>query len=165
MNTNFSFPGKNGTPATPEELFETIIKKASETIRQNKERLEAGNTTDEELRDWFKSLMEELYMQMDSVSQEFFIKPFIQTTIVMDYFCRLESIKRNILRLAMHSAADKIYVWAEINDKDEKTEYELMAIEATINSIFSEASHMILETMIVEKGEGLRMPAHYKKVL
>lgn len=67
MITNLPIPGKDTTAHTHEEWFESVIQKATETIGLQKKPSEPGDAS-EEMRDGYKSLIEEEYMQAALVS-------------------------------------------------------------------------------------------------
>lgn len=83
--------------------------------------------------------------------------------IVQAYIKELVSRDAFPKKLALDISDSKILAWAEINDDDETLEDQLILAEAKVNSLFSEFS-FYLSTTIVEKGDGIPIPPHYRIV-
>lgn len=88
------------------------------------------------------------------MSQQHFLK-----SIVIDY---IQSIKDSLpLKLAFDFHDSEVSVWAEVKDDDREMERTLLKAEALINSKYYQYG-FDMETTIVEKGDGLKIPNHYK---
>jgi hypothetical protein len=92
-------------------------------------------------------------------SSAFFIKNLIDS-----YFIQLGERKARPNRVALELSNSKVLVWAEINNDDELTEDALILSAAKVNFEFSKYGFHISST-IVEVGDSLNVPKHYKEVL
>lgn len=88
------------------------------------------------------------------MAQQHFLK-----SIVIDY---IQSIKETMpQKLAFDFHDSEISVWAEVKDGDQEMERTLLKAEAQINSKYYQFG-FDMETTIVEEGDSLKIPNHYK---
>lgn len=74
----------------------------------------------------------------------------------------VKKVKPSKLAFALTPAT--ILAWVEISDNDELTEDAILLAEAKINSTAKEYD-FCLDTMVVEKADGLQIPSHYIAVI
>lgn len=91
-------------------------------------------------------------------SSMYFIKSLIQ-----DYVTELNQREAKPLKLALDLSEAKIFVWATINDNDDKTEDALILSEAKINAKYSEYGFHISST-VVELSDKIQIPPHYQTI-
>lgn len=91
-------------------------------------------------------------------SSSFFIKNLIDS-----YFIELGERRARPNRVALELSNSKVLVWAEIENDDELTEDALILSAAKVNYAFSTFGFHISST-IVEVGDKLNVPKHYKEV-
>lgn len=127
------------------------------TLRVHEVQLDT-NTIDPKLKKLYDLMidqnLDELYRMNKSSAQQFFVKK-----IILEYLRLLGD--NTPKKLAFNFNDSEVLVWAEISDNDHKLESELNLAEAKINAIFHPYG-FDMESMIVESGDGLSIPNHYK---
>ena len=101
---------------------------------------------------WFDEMVSK------KTSSAFFIKNLIDS-----YFIELGERRARPNRVALELSNSKVLVWAEIENDDELTEDALILSAAKVNYAFSTFGFHISST-IVEVGDKLNVPKHYKEV-
>ena len=97
---------------------------------------------------------DEMFRLNKAAAQEFFVKK-----IIFEY---LRILGENLpTKLAFDFNDAEVLVWAEIEDGDQSKERLLTLAEAKINAKFHPYG-FDMESMIVEKGDKLPVPNHYK---
>lgn len=136
---------------------------------------------------WFESLIDQLRADRTAIScgiapkdtEEFYTK-FVTTSVekilndnrkvlTMNYIERalkvynekLKEYSSKPLKVAFNFADSKVYVFAIIDNDDEKTEDALFLSEAYVNAKFSEFG-IYFTTTILEKEDNYTIPEHYK---
>lgn len=136
---------------------------------------------------WFESLIDQLRADRTAIScgiapkdtEEFYTK-FVTTSVekilndnrkvlTMNYIERalkvynekLKEYSSKPLKVAFNFADSKVYVFAIIDNDDEKTEDALFLSEAYVNAKFSEFG-ICFTTTILEKEDNYTIPEHYK---
>lgn len=97
---------------------------------------------------------DEMFRLNKVAAQEFFVKK-----IIVEYLRLLGDTLPT--KLAFDYNDSEVLVWAEIMNKQEDLERKLTLAEAKINAKFHPYG-FDMESMIVEKSDGLRVPNHYK---
>ena len=105
-----------------------------------------------ETNQWFDEMVSK------KTSSTFFIKNLINS-----YFKELGERKTRPNRVALELSNSNVLVWAEIENDDELTEDALILSAAKVNYAFSTFGFHISST-IVEVGDKLNVPKHYKEV-
>jgi hypothetical protein len=113
-----------------------------------KEKVENQSETNQ----WFVEMVSK------KTSSSFFIKNLIDS-----YFIELGERRARPNRVALELSNSKVLVWAEIENDDELTEDALILSAAKVNYAFSTFGFHISST-IVEVGDKLNVPKHYKEV-
>jgi hypothetical protein len=113
-----------------------------------KEKVENQSETNQ----WFVEMVSK------KTSSAFFIKNLIDS-----YFIELGERRARPNRVALELSNSKVLVWAEIENDDELTEDALILSAAKVNYAFSTFGFHISST-IVEVGDKLNVPKHYKEV-
>jgi hypothetical protein len=113
-----------------------------------KEKVENQSETNQ----WFVEMVSK------KTSSAFFIKNLIDS-----YFIELGERRARPNRVALELSNSKGLVWAEIENDDELTEDALILSAAKVNYAFSTFGFHISST-IVEVGDKLNVPKHYKEV-
>ena len=113
-----------------------------------KEKVENQSETNQ----WFDEMVSK------KTSSAFFIKNLIDS-----YFIELGERRARPNRVALELSNSKVLVWAEIENDDELTEDALILSAAKVNYAFSTFGFHISST-IVEVGDKLNVPKHYKEV-
>ena len=80
--------------------------------------------------------------------------------VIKSFIAELSSRKSLPEKLAFALTPSTIMVWAEINDDDERVEDGILLSESKANA-FAKQYDFALDTMIVEKCDGLEIPSHY----
>lgn len=127
------------------------------TLRVHEIQLDT-NTLDPKLKKLYEVMIDnnqdELFRMTKESAQQFFVKK-----IIVEY---LNFLGENIpKKLAFNFNDSEVLVWAEISDNDHKLESQLNLAEAKINAKFHPYGYD-MESMIVESGDGLSIPNHYK---
>lgn len=139
---------------------------------------------------WFESLIEQLRADRTAIScgiapkekEEFYTK-FVtrpseeilndnRKVVAMNfigkalrvYNDKLAMYDNKPLKLAMHFADSKVYIFAIVDNDDEKTEDALLLTEAYVNSKFREYG-IHFTTTILEKDDNYSIPNHYKNFI
>jgi len=136
---------------------------------------------------WFESLIEQLRSDRTAINcgiapkeKEEFYSKFVTKSIeeimndnrkvlIMNYIERalktynekLNEYESKPLKVAFNFADSKIYVFAIIDNDDEKTENALFLSEAYVNAKYREYG-VYLSTTILEKEDNYNIPEHYK---
>ncbi|PGH39298.1 MAG: hypothetical protein CRN43_10025, partial [Candidatus Nephrothrix sp. EaCA] len=84
--------------------------------------------------------------------------------IIADYIETVKRKKVDLLRLAYKMNGDKIDVWAEIKDRDDKTRKKLYSIYAKVNNRHYPATEIFLDSLIVEERHDFAVPREYREV-
>lgn len=84
--------------------------------------------------------------------------------IIRGFLVELSNRKATPQKLAFALTPATIMAWAEINDNDENTEDAILLAEAKINS-FAKEFDFCVDTMVVEKSDGLQIPSHYFPII
>ena len=113
-----------------------------------KEKVENQSETNQ----WFVEMVSK------KTSSAFFIKNLIDS-----YFIELGERRARPNRVALELSNSKVLVLAEIENDDELTEDALILAAAKVNYAFSTFGFHISST-IVEVGDKLNVPKHYKEV-
>ena len=101
---------------------------------------------------WFDEMVSK------KTSSAFFIKNLNDS-----YFIELGERRARPNRVALELSNSNVLVWAEIENDDELTEDALILSAAKVNYAFSTFGFHISST-IVEVGDKLNVPKHYKEV-
>ncbi len=135
------------------EWFDNLIA----TLRTHELALET-NTASPELVSFYKNLMgnniDELLKTNKAITQQHFV-----SKIIVEFLNCLEGILPN--KLAFDFNDSEVLVWAEIEDNNVQQENLLSRAESKINAQFH-GYGFDMETMIVERGDNLPVPNHYK---
>ena len=113
-----------------------------------KEKVENQSETNQ----WFDEMVSK------KTSSAFFIKNLINS-----YFKELGERKARPNSVALELSNSNVLVWADIENDDELTEDALILSAAKVNYAFSTFGFHISST-IVEVGDKLNVPKHYKEV-
>src|SRR6218665_2688186 len=84
--------------------------------------------------------------------------------IIADYIETVKKRKVDLLRLAYKMNGDKIDVWAEIKDRDDKTRKKLYSIYAKVNNRHYPATEIFLDSLILEARHNGAVPPQYTEV-
>lgn len=98
----------------------------------------------------------EIFSNLRTASSHYFIAQLITT-----YIQELKNRNVTTSQLAFDLSDANVLVWAEISDTDEDSENGLILAEAKTNAEFSQHGFHISST-IVEKGDNLSVPSHYR---
>ena len=127
------------------------------TLRLHEIQLDT-ETANPQLRKLYDVMISENFDEMfrlnKAAAQEFFVKK-----IIVEYLQLLGD--KLPTKLAFDFNDSEVLVWAEIEDNQEILERSLTLAEAKINAKFHPYG-FDMESMIVEKGDGLPVPNHYK---
>jgi len=127
------------------------------TLRTHELALET-NTASPEVVNLYKNLMannlDELLKTNKAITQQHFV-----SKIIVEFLKYLEGTLPG--KLAFDFNDSEVLVWAEIDDNNIKQENLLSRAESKINAQFH-AYGFDMETMIVERGDNLPIPNHYK---
>ncbi len=99
-----------------------------------------------------------LHLQFRELTSRSFIRK-----LVIDYFQELKEANVNPLKLFLDHNDAQLFVWAEIEDDDDRTELALFEAEAKANAKNYQYGFSISST-ILEKSDGLEVPPHYQTV-
>lgn len=88
------------------------------------------------------------------IAQQHFVRKMI-----VEYLLSIKEAK--VSKVAFSFNDSEVLTWVEIEDNDERSEYVLFSAEAKINSKYHNYG-FDMETTIVEKGDNLNIPNHYK---
>jgi len=127
------------------------------TLRLHELQIATG-TAEQRIKEFYETMIsnnfDEMFRLGKAASQEFFVKK-----IIFEY---LQMLRDKLPpKLAFDFNDSEVLVWAEIEDDNEEQEQLLTQAEAKINSRF----HLYgfdMESMIVEKGDKIPIPNHYK---
>lgn len=127
------------------------------TLRLHEVQLDTG-TMPEAIKNLYTVLMsgnmDEMFRLNKVAAQEFFVK-----NIIIEYLRLLgENLPK---KLAFDFNDSEVLVWAEIADNDHAMDKLLTQAEAKINAKFHPYG-FDMESMIVESGDKLSVPNHYK---
>lgn len=140
-----------------DKWFDSIVDAVTHVLQQNKEVIEQTSESKDNL---IESILNQNLLTTP-IAVDAVTMPIVHL-MLMNYAELLLQQKLEPVRLAMHYAYQKIYVWAEIKDRDQKTEYDLIGIEAEINAEYFQKTKIFLETVIVEQSDDLEVPPPYK---
>lgn len=135
------------------EWFDNLIA----TLKTHELQLET-NTAPEEMKQFYSSIMgdnlDEMFKMQKAAAQKYFVGK-----IIVDF---LKLLDKNIpQKLAFDFNDSEVLVWAEIEDNNEAQEKMLTRAESKINASFHPYG-FDMETMIVESGDNVPIPNHYK---
>lgn len=142
--------------------FDSIIDAVTHVLQHDKEVIEYAAISGSK-RNLIGSSINEDLLTTAPVAGDAINMPIVHM-ILVNYGELLLKQKLEAITLAMHYVSQKIYVWAEIKDRDQKTEYDLIGIEAEINAKYFQKTKLFLETTIVEQSDNLEVPPHYKVI-
>ncbi len=143
-------------PATSPAI-ETWFDEMIATLRVHQLTLQT-NTAQEEVRSFYDTVINGSKTQLAFLSKEIAHQNFIPQ-IIIDY---LSLVGNNMpLKLAFDISGSEILVWAEIEDDNYAMEHKLIMSEAKVNAKYHEFGYD-LTSMIVEQGESLNIPNHYR---
>jgi hypothetical protein len=151
------------------------------------EAIDQETKTQKMLDVWFETLIDQLRADRTEIScgiapkeKEVFYTKFVtkpveeilndnRKVLIMNYIERalktynekLKEYDSKPLKVAFNFADSKVYVFAIIDNDDEKTEDALFLSEAYVNSKFREYG-VHLSTTILEKDDNYKIPEHYK---
>lgn len=151
---------KTITPPTDKPVSQTEVwfDELIATLRAHQIQLET-DTADPELRKFYETIFRatpnEVMHMGKSAAQQHFVRQ-----IVFEY---LKLIKDHVpTKLAFDFNDSEVLVWAEVDDAAfETSERELLKAEAKINSQYHQYG-FDMETTIVETGDKLPIPNHYR---
>jgi len=84
--------------------------------------------------------------------------------IMADYIETVKKKKVDLLRLAYKMNGDKIDVWAEIKNRDEKTRKKLYFIDDEVNDRHYPVAEIFLDSLILEARHNGAVPPQYTEV-
>ena len=145
-----------------EEWFSSFINDVNEKIKKDKSNLETG-TASKETMDFYNSLIAGDNIKAMGLSRNA-VSSILIKEIIINYLKLLREIKTSLTKLAFDISANKVLVWTEISENDEKSEMELIKIESKINAKFSDITGIDLDSIIVEDCDKLPIPSHYQSV-
>lgn len=135
------------------EWFDTLIA----TLRTHELQLET-NTASEELRKTYELLMGGNLTEVMKTNKQT-IQQYFVGKIVIDF---LKHLDKNIPpKLAFDFNDSEVLVWAEVDDNNEAQEKLISRAEAKINAQYHPYG-FDMEAMIVERGDNVPVPNHYK---
>ncbi len=136
-----------------EAWFDNLIS----TLRVHELKLQTG-TADPELKKLYDTFLsdnfDEMFRMNKAASQEYFVKK-----IIFDYLKIIETKLPS--KLAFDFNDSEVLVWAEVENDAEEQERLLAQAEAKINAMYHPYG-FDMESMIVEKGDNMPVPNHYK---
>jgi hypothetical protein len=143
----------NLTNTATEAWFDEFVA----TLRTHELQLQT-DTANPQLRKFYEGAFSGNTDQMAHFGKTIAQKHFV-SLIIFDF---LRSIKEvGTSKLAFDYNDSEVLVWAEVEDDDEKSERALLIAQAKINAKFHPYG-FDMETTIVEKGDRLKTPNHYK---
>lgn len=81
--------------------------------------------------------------------------------VFIEYLTEVYNRKVNYKELAFDLGVNKVLVWAELGNHDEKSEDNLILAEAKVNEKFYEFGFGVSSTIVFEQDE-LPVPSHYQ---
>ncbi len=136
-----------------EEWFDDFIA----TLRAHQVQLET-NTAQSELKKFYEKLLTSNDNELAHLGKATAQKHFIPR-IIYDYV-KLVSDATPV-KLAFDYNDSEVLVWAEVGKGDDELEKKLLKAEAIINSKYHDFG-FDMETTVVEAGDQLPVPNHYK---
>ena len=148
MNRSVASPSHSQTT----QLFDNLVA----SLRTHQLQLET-KTAPTEIEHTYKVLMgnntNDVFRLGKEAAQQYFV-----SQIILDYLKHLDIPP---IKLAFDFNDSEVLVWAEIADNDEALEKALLRAESKINAKYHPYG-FDMETMIVEHGDGLTIPNHYR---
>lgn len=149
MNSTLQLP----QTSERQQWFDELIA----TLRTHELQLET-NTAPKEIKEFYDVIMgnnwDEMFRLNKAASQQYFVGK-----IIVDYIKLLD--KNLPSKLAFDFNDSEVLVWAEIEDNNDAQEKALARAESKINAQFHPYG-FDMESLIVEKGDNLDVPNHYK---
>jgi len=146
-----------GIQTTKETSAELWFDELIATLRTHQLQL-VTDTASQELKDVYKVLMsenlDELFKVNKAHSQQYFVRQ-----VILEYLRLLENNLPK--KLAFDFNDSEVLVWAEIENNDEVQEKALARAESKINAKFHPFG-FDMESLIVEAGDNMQIPNHYK---
>jgi hypothetical protein len=135
------------------EWFDNLIA----TLKTHELQLET-NTATEEMKQFYTAIMgdnlDDMFKMQKAAAQKYFVGK-----IIVDF---LKLLDKNIpQKLAFDFNDSEVLVWAEIENNNEAQEKLISRAESKINALFHPYG-FDMETMIVESGDNVPIPNHYK---
>lgn len=140
-------------PTKVEAWFDDMIA----TLKAHQLQLET-NTADPGLKQFYDKLFGSNENEMAHLSKAMAQKYFIPK-IIVDYIQLLAGERP--LKIAFDYNDAEVLVWAEIEEGDVEMERKLLKAEAVVNAKYHDFG-FDMETTIVEQGDRLPVPNHYK---
>lgn len=138
--------------------FESII----EQLRADRTAISCG-IAPKEKEEFYTKFVTKPSEEILNDSRKIIVMNFIEKALKV-YNDKLVMYDRKPLKLAMNFADSKVYIFAIIDNDDEKTEDALLLSEAYVNSIFREYG-IHFTTTILEKDDNYSIPDHYKNFI
>jgi hypothetical protein len=145
-----------------EVWFTDFIKQITDKIKSDKKSLELGEASPETIS-LYSNLSSGNPLGFASDARNSVSNAIIQE-IIVSYFNLIGEKKIAFTKLALDISTNKVLVWAEIEDNDEKSEMAIIRVESIINSIYSKKTGIDLDSIIVEKSDNLTVPSHYQEI-
>ncbi len=142
-----------------EDWFSKFIDRLNQSVKNDKMELENGDASSEKIQ-FYSSLIKGNQDETMSLIRKGTSGYFLEN-IVLGYLSILELEQIVPEKIAFDISENKVLVWLEINDDDEKAEFGLIRAEAKVNSDFY-SSGIQLDSVIVEKSDKLQIPSHYR---
>lgn len=144
------------TSTQAELWFEYLIDK----IKEDQTELKTGLASKEK-EDFYSAFINGSQYEIIKQNRNFGMQYYI-SKILFEYMKEIKDRDIKPVKLAFDYSDSKVLVWAEIDN--ESVEDQLILSQAKINAKFSSEGFCI-STTIVEKEDGLTIPAHYKKLV
>jgi hypothetical protein len=145
------------TGTVPKADTETWFDNVIATLRMHQVQLET-NTAQTEVKKFYELMISSNENELVHLSKTIAQKHFV-SRIVFDYLNQISTSMP--LKLAFDYNDSEVLVWAEVADGDFEIEKKLLKVEAIINSKYHSFG-FDMETTIVESGDSIPVPNHYK---
>lgn len=142
---------------TKQSAIETWFDDLISTLRSHQVQLET-NTAQNELKKFYEKLLTSTDNELAHLGKATAQKHFIPR-IIFDYIELVSDVKP--VKLAFDFNDSEVLVWAEVKEGDAELEKKLLRAEAIINSKYHDFG-FDMETTVVESGDRLTVPNHYK---
>jgi hypothetical protein len=145
------------SPQDIEEWFDNFIA----SMRADEIQLQTATATTEKQSFYHMMISgdeDRMSLMVRNVTGLYFVK-----RIISDLFTELGKIHFSLSKIALGFSDSRVKVWVEVNDNDEKSEDDILLIEAKVNSKYYD-SGIRLWVSITEKSEGSPLPLGYKLV-
>lgn len=135
--------------------FENLI----EQLRTDRTAINCGTATKEK-EDFYSKFVTKSVDEIVNDNRKVLIMNYIELALKA-YNEKLKEYDSKPLKVAFNFADSKVYVFAIIDNDDEKSENALFLSEAYVNAKFREYG-VHLSTTILEKEDNYEIPDHYK---